>query len=53
MLIKEVSYLLQREQHPYHTKISGGILTTFLCEVAAIYGNQHVIIKANKRGNRS
>lgn len=24
MLIKEVSYLLQKEQYPYHTKISGG-----------------------------
>ena len=39
---------LQREEHPYRAEISRSILTTLLYEVAALYEQQHVIIKSKQ-----
>jgi AraC-like DNA-binding protein len=39
---------LQRQQHPYHTEIARGILTTLLFEIQAVYEKQHVIIKGKQ-----
>jgi AraC family transcriptional activator of pobA len=39
---------LQREEHPYRAEISRSILTILLYEVAALYEQQHVIIKSKQ-----
>jgi len=39
---------LQREEHPYRAEISRSILTILLYEVAAVYEQQHVIIKSKQ-----
>lgn len=39
---------LQHEQHPYRAEISRSILTILLYEVAALYEQQHVIIKSKQ-----
>jgi AraC family transcriptional activator of pobA len=36
---------LQQEEHPYRTDISRSVLTILLYEIAAVYEQQHVIIK--------
>ena len=39
---------LQQDQHPYRTEISRSVLTILLYEVAALYEQQHVIIKSKQ-----
>jgi AraC-like DNA-binding protein len=39
---------LQQEEHPYRTEISRSILTILLYEIAAVYEQQHVIIKSKQ-----
>ncbi len=36
---------LQQDEHPYRTEISRSVLTILLYEIAALYEQQHVIIK--------
>jgi AraC family transcriptional activator of pobA len=39
---------LQQEEHPYRTEISRSILIILLYEIAAVYEQQHVIIKSKQ-----